>query len=156
LKNHPDLKQIERITRIMDSKFKIPGLPISFGLDPIIGLIPFAGDIITLVIQSMLALKMIRHGASGEVAARMFINIFLDTFLGSIPIIGSIIDLFFKANIRNLKLLQQHYEENKHRGSAKKVFIIFFLACITLVIATVAGLIFLIKWLWDLFAAYWS
>ena len=155
MKNHPDLKNIEKIARIMDSKFKIPGIPFSFGLEPIIGLIPFAGDLTTLVIQSMLALKMLRHGASGEVAVRMFINIFLDTLLGSIPILGAVIDFFFKANTKNLKLLKEHYHENKHTGSAKKVILVFFLACVSLIIATIIGLILLFKWIWDLLAAYW-
>lgn len=156
MKDHPDLKQIEQIARIMDSKFKIPGIPFSFGIEPIIGLIPFAGDLVTLVVQSMLALKMIRHGASGEVAVRMFFNIFLDTLLGSIPILGAIIDFFFKANTKNLKLLKEHYEEGKHRGSAKKIIIIFFLACSVLMIATTIGMILLLKWLWDLLSAYWA
>lgn len=148
MKKHPNLRHIEKAVRFLDSKFKIPGTPFRFGLDPIIGLIPFAGDIITLLVQGMLATEMLRCGASGRVAARMFINIFMDTLLGGVPVIGAIVDVFFKANTRNLKLLKEHYDEGKHKGSATKIVIIFISAIVGLLLIMTIGFIMLIRWIY--------
>lgn len=148
MKKHPNLRHIEKAVRFLDSKFKIPGTPFRFGLDPVIGLIPFAGDIITLLIQGMLATEMLRCGASGRVAARMFINILMDTLLGSIPVAGALIDIFFKANTRNLKLLKEHYEEGKHKGSATKVIVLFISAIAGLLLIVTIGFVMLIRWIY--------
>jgi len=148
LKKHPNLRHIEKAVRFLDSKFKIPGTPFRFGLDPVIGLIPFAGDIITLLIQGMLATEMLRCGASGRVAARMFINILMDTLLGSVPVAGALIDIFFKANTRNLKLLKEHYEEGKHKGSATKVIVLFISAIAGLLLIVTIGFVMLIRWIY--------
>ncbi len=150
MKKHPNLRHIEKAVRFLDSKFKIPGTPFRFGLDPIIGLIPFAGDIVTLLIQGMLATEMLRCGASGRVAARMFINILMDTLLGSVPVIGALIDIFFKANTRNLRLLKEHYEEGKHKGSATKVIVIFISAIAGLLLIVTIGFVMLIRWIYIL------
>lgn len=148
MKKHPNLRHIEKAVRFLDSKFKIPGTPFRFGLDPVIGLIPFAGDIITLLIQGMLATEMLRCGASGRVAARMFINILMDTLLGSVPVAGALIDIFFKANTRNLKLLKEHYEEGKHKGSATKVIVLFISAIAGLLLIVTIGFVMLIRWIY--------
>lgn len=148
MKKHPNLHHIEKAVRFLDSKFKIPGTPFRFGLDPVIGLIPFAGDIITLLIQGMLATEMLRSGASGRVAARMFINILMDTLLGSVPVIGALIDVFFKANTRNLQLLKEHYEEGRHKGSATRIIVLFIAAITGLLLIMTIGFVMLIRWLY--------
>ncbi len=148
LKKHPNLNHIEKAVHFLDSKYRIPGTPFRFGLDPILGIIPFAGDIVTLIIQGLLAVEMLRYGASGRVAARMFINILMDTLLGGIPIIGAIVDLLFKANTRNLRLLKEHYEEDKHKGSATKVVLLFIAAIVGLLLIATIGFILLIRWIY--------
>ncbi len=112
-----DLQRLEVLTDLLDSRFTIPGSRIRFGLDFLIGLIPFAGDVVTFAISGMLVAFMVRHGASGELLARMIGNILLDAILGSIPLIGDVFDLQFKANRRNLKLLKAYHERGRHRGS---------------------------------------
>ena len=72
--------------------------------------------------------------------AGMTINILIDTLIGAIPLIGDIFDIAFKANMRNLRLMQEHYEEGRHRGSAWKaivpVLIILFLIIVAIIWAT--------------------
>lgn len=63
------------------------------------------------------------NGASGFVLARMVLNIVIDSLFGSIPILGDIFDVAFKANQRNLELMQQHYVEGRHKGGAWKVIV---------------------------------
>ncbi|HRB69583.1 MAG TPA: DUF4112 domain-containing protein, partial [Chitinophagales bacterium] len=106
------------ITKLMDSQFKIPGTKITFGIDPIIGLVPWIGDLIDYCISAYLMVAMIRNGASGKVVAKMLRNITVDGLVGLIPFLGRIFDIFYKANRRNLILAVEHFEEGKHQGSA--------------------------------------
>lgn len=134
------LKQLSHLAKLMDAQFRIPGTGIRFGLDGIIGLIPGAGDLSTFAVSGYMLWIMAQNGASGYVLARMTINILIDTLIGAIPLIGDIFDIAFKANMRNLRLMQEHYEEGRHRGSAWKaivpVLIILFLIIVAIIWAT--------------------
>ncbi|WP_262915266.1 DUF4112 domain-containing protein [Niabella ginsengisoli] len=112
---------VRRITRLMDEQFSIGGF--KFGLDPILNLIPVAGDISGYIISISLIITMVKHGASGRLAAKMLVNATLDALIGAIPVLGWVFDFTYKANTRNLKLLSEHYTEGKHRGSARPVIV---------------------------------
>jgi hypothetical protein len=99
---------LERLAWLMDRAFVIPGTNLRVGLDAILGLIPGAGDLVTGLIQSALVLIAVRHyRVPRVVAARMAANVLIDTALGSIPLVGDAFDAVFKANTRNLALLQE-------------------------------------------------
>lgn len=116
-------KYLDSMTDLMDSRFRIPGTNIRFGLDFLIGLVPYAGDVFTFAFSGLLVVTMARNGASGMVVMKMLGNIVLDGVVGSVPIIGDLFDLGFKANRRNYYLLQEHYQEGKHGGSAIPVIL---------------------------------
>jgi len=116
------LKTVDTVAKLLDSQFKIPGTDFRFGLDAIAGLIPVGGDAVSFLASGALVLTMVRHGASGELAARMLGNIALDALLGSIPFLGDLFDVAFKANVRNVELLKAHYDEGKHAGSGWGIF----------------------------------
>jgi hypothetical protein len=118
-----DLKNLSVIAKLMDSQFRIPGTNVKFGLDALIGLIPGAGDLATFLISGYMVSVMAKNGASGFVLARMVLNIVIDSLVGAIPIIGDIFDVAFKANQRNMVLMQQHYMEGRHKGGAWKVIV---------------------------------
>lgn len=118
-----ELKQIEWLARWMDTKFRVPGTDFRFGLDGLLGLIPGVGDLSTFAISGYLVLLMARNGASGYVLARMILNIVVDAALGAIPIVGDLFDFVNKANVKNMRLMQQYYQHGRHRGSAWKVII---------------------------------
>ena len=120
---HRGLKHIDYLARLMDAQFRVPGTNFRFGLDAIIGLIPGGGDLSTFAVSGYMLWVMAKNGASGYVLARMVLNVLLDTIIGSIPIIGDVFDMFYKSNMRNLSLMQEHYREGRHRGSAWKVII---------------------------------
>ena len=117
------ITRLNRLAKLMDAQFRIPGTDIRFGLDGIIGLIPGGGDLSTFAVSGYMLWIMANNGASGLVLARMTLNILIDALFGSIPLLGDIFDIAFKANMRNVKLMQEHYEEGRHRGSAWKVII---------------------------------
>jgi hypothetical protein len=120
---HPRIRNLDALARIMDSQFRIPGSQIRFGMDSIIGLIPGVGDLISFFISAYIMSTASKLGASNYVMARMALNSGIDAIIGSIPLLGDIFDVGFKAIKRNIKLLQRHYKEGKHQGSAAKVFI---------------------------------
>lgn len=139
----PNLFWVEEMARLMDSRFRIPGTKFRFGLDPVLGLVPFAGDLASFAISGGLLLYMMRFGVSRKVVVLMLLNIILDSTIGSIPIIGHIFDFYYKANTRNLNLLRKHYKENKYQGSGNRIII-------TVAIILVA-IIFLMLWgVWEL------
>lgn len=117
------LRRMQSLAKLMDSQFRLPGTKFRFGLDAIIGLIPGGGDLSTFAVSGYLIWVMAHNGVSGFVLARMVLNVLVDSFLGMIPIIGDLFDFAFKANMRNVKLMQQYYEEGRHRGSAWKVIV---------------------------------
>ena len=137
-----DFKWIDKLSSFLDSKYKVPGTNFRFGIDPIIGLIPGLGDVTSFTFSSFLILLMAKKGASGKVVALMVLNVLLDTIIGSIPVIGTIFDFFYKANNRNVRLLKRHYEEGKYQGSGKGVLIA---TIVVLVVILVLLFIFLFK-----------
>ena len=144
---HPSIKSLARLAKLMDSQFTIPGTNMKFGLDALIGLVPGVGDFATFLISGMMLSVLAKNGASGFVLSRMTFNIVLDALLGSIPILGDLFDVGFKANERNLKLMREHYLEGRHRGSALKV-IIPLLLLLLIVVGVIAWLSYkLFAWL---------
>lgn len=132
-----DFKEIEWIAKLMDSQFSIPGTNFRFGLDGIIGLIPGAGDLSTFAVSAYLLTVMARNGASGYILARMILNVVIDALFGMIPILGDLFDIAFKANMRNLKLMKEHYTEGRHKGGAWKIIV----PVLLLLFLIVAGII---------------
>lgn len=133
-KRKKDFVWVERISYLLDNKFKIGGF--RFGLDPLLNLIPYAGQLISFGTSIILVLVMLRNGVGSKVAVKMLLNIMYDAFFGSIPFFGQIFDFFNKANQKNINLLREHYFENKHQGSAKAllltILIILLLSCVLL------------------------
>ncbi len=144
----PSLRKIARLVRLMDSQFRIPGTSITFGIDPIIGLIPGFGDLVDYGISIYLLIAMLQNGASGKSVAKMVVNSTIDAIVGLVPFLGRFFDVFYKANRRNLILAIEHFEEGKHQGSAWSV-ILPVLAVVTVIYIVLAILAyFMLKWIW--------
>lgn len=136
----PAIQWVEQLSRLMDSRFVIPGTNIRFGIDPILSLLPVFGDLITFIISGMLIYTMRNHGASRNVAIKMILNATMDTVIGAVPIVGTIFDVFYKANDRNIKLLKEHYFEGKHQGSGNGLLAIIAIGAVVLVAAAFYGI----------------
>lgn len=145
----PDLQKIARIVKLMDSSIKVPGTNITFGIEPIIGLIPVLGDVIDFGVSAWIMLVLMRNNASGRVKAKMLLNVGVDALLMFIPVLGNIIDFFYKANQRNLILALEHYEEGKHQGSAWPILLPVFLALFAMLAAIIAGTVWMFMLIWN-------
>ncbi len=133
----PRLNTVRRISRLLDEEFEIFGF--RFGLDPLLGMLPVAGDIGSYVISIALILTMLKHGVSGKVVMKMVGNVTLDALIGTIPVLGWIFDFAFKANKRNLRLLNNHYAYGKDEGGAIP-YILWILGIMLLVLVLIVYL----------------
>ncbi|MGB3800235.1 MAG: DUF4112 domain-containing protein [Lewinella sp.] len=147
----PQLRWVDTFSRALDTKFRIPGTDIRFGLDFILGLVPGAGDLLSMGMSGTLVATMARHGASPRLVARMVVNIVLDAVVGSVPIIGNIFDLVYKANYRNAKLMREYYDEGKHTGSVWPVVLGVVAAVLIAMVLVVWLTIAIFGWIFSLF-----
>jgi hypothetical protein len=144
-------KQLERLRRItwwMDEGIRIPGIGIRIGLDPIIGLIPGIGDAAGAILAGTIVVEAARTGISRFTLLRMAGNIALDSAIGAIPVIGDLFDAGWKANKKNLALLERHLESPPAAREADKRFVAFVgVAVVALSVAVAAGVAFLVYWM---------
>lgn len=93
------------LARLMDNAFRVPGLRARIGLDPLLGLIPGAGDALSALISMYIVIEGYRLGATPGQLTRMLANVAIDFAAGAIPILGDLFDWAYKANSRNLAIL---------------------------------------------------
>lgn len=109
--NHAkSLARLQRLARVMDTAWRIPFTRMRFGLDSVLGLVPGAGDAVGLLVSVYAMHQAHKLGAPGKLLLRMAVNAGVDAGLGTIPVVGDVFDMFFKANTRNLKLLTDFLE----------------------------------------------
>ncbi len=106
------LKRLKLLARFMDSGWVIPGTKVRFGADAVLGLLPVGGDVVATLVSLYVVVKAREMGVPNAVLAKMLANIAIDTGVGSVPVLGDIFDVFFKANIRNTDLLHDFIMKN--------------------------------------------
>ena len=99
---------IRVLARMLDSAVRIPGTEIMIGADSILGLVPVVGDIAGAALSGYIVVASARLGAPGSTLARMLINLGIDTVVGSVPVLGDMFDVGWRANMRNVELLDRH------------------------------------------------
>lgn len=110
------LRRLERLARLLDGRFGIPGTRLRFGLDGLVGLIPGAGDLVMALVALYPVVEAYRLGAPAHVVARMLANVGIDLGVGAVPVVGDLLDFLFKSNSRNVDLLRRHLDERRRRG----------------------------------------
>jgi len=102
------LNRIRKLSRLMDTSIRIPLTGFRIGIDPIIGLVPGAGDLISTAFSAYIIFLATRFGIPRQDLAKMVFNVGLETVVGTVPLVGDLFDAFYKSNIRNLAILEQH------------------------------------------------
>ncbi|MES2951841.1 MAG: DUF4112 domain-containing protein [Pseudomonadota bacterium] len=110
LRHQAALARLDRYATLMDTRFRVPGTRIGFGLDPIIGLLPGIGDALGLALSLYVVVEAVRLGVSKRVLFRMLRNVGLEVLVGVVPVLGDVFDIGFKANLRNAALLRSYIE----------------------------------------------
>lgn len=130
------LEALRGISRLLDSAFLVPGTNYRIGLDPILGLIPGLGDLVSPLFTIGLLWQGRDLGLPRVIQLRMIFNVTIDTLLGAVPLIGDLFDFAWKANDKNMALLEEYAYEEKP-ASAHDWFFVAGLTLLLLVTAAV-------------------
>ena len=111
-----ELRELRRVAWRMDALFFVPGTNLSVGLDNILGLIPVVGDVLTVTPSLYIIWRARQLGATPGALAYMLGNVALDVLVGMIPIVGDLYDVWWNANIRNVRLLEKNLARRADRA----------------------------------------
>ena len=104
-------QRLKRLAWLLDSSIPIPGTRLSVGIDALIGLVPFLGDLVGVLLSSSILVEAARIGVSRSVLARMALNVAVEGLAGLVPLAGDVFDAAWKANQRNVRLLDQWLDQ---------------------------------------------
>lgn len=134
--------RVQRLSKFLDNAIVIPGTSYRVGVDPLLGLFPGVGDYLGAFLSGYIVLEAARIGASRATIIRMIFNVIIDTIGGLIPGLGDIFDIFWKANSRNMVLLQKQLESGEKREKADWLFLGLLLLVLLLIVIGFASLSF--------------
>ena len=134
------LRNLERISSIMDSSIRLPG-GYRIGWDGIIGLIPGIGDLVGMGVSLYIMTGAMRLGASRMTMLRMLGNVALESFVGAIPVFGDLFDLAFKANSRNMQILNKQLSDPVTTKAQSSVRVLLWSTAAIIVILLISWLV---------------
>jgi hypothetical protein len=144
------IERLRRLAWLLDSSIPIPGTRLSIGLDALVGLVPFIGDLVGVAASSWILIEAARLGAGTRVLARMALNIAIEGVVGAIPIAGDVFDAAWKANQRNVRLLGEWLEQPRQAERSSGLVVLLVVVTLLGVAAlTLAAMLALLRWLVD-------
>jgi Domain of unknown function (DUF4112) len=144
------LARLRRISDLWDRAFGIPGTKWRVGLESLVGLLPVGGDVVGLGISIYILWQVVQFNLPKTILVRMVINIAIDALVGAVPILGDLFDVTWKANTKNVNLLESHLQQpNQSRRADRRFLWLLFggllLALVALAIAAVVVLTMVVK-----------
>jgi hypothetical protein len=131
-------KQLRRLAWLLDESIPLPG-GYRIGVDGILGLIPGVGDISTALLSSYVIYQARALGAPKSLLFRMGINVVLETIIGMVPLLGDLFDFYFKANLRNMALLDEFLQHPKITVRKSRIQAAGFVLLVTLLVGLVVS-----------------
>ncbi|EDX86875.1 hypothetical protein S7335_4582 [Synechococcus sp. PCC 7335] len=145
------LKRLQRMSHLLDKAIAIPGSGIRVGLDPILGLLPGGGDVVTGLLSVYIVFEAAKMGLPAQTLGRMGCNILLDVLSGMVPVLGDLFDVGWKANSQNVALIEKHMAAPVPSRAADKIFsIVVIVGLVSLVIGMAAVSIWVAGQVWTL------
>jgi hypothetical protein len=143
-------QRLKRLAWLLDSSIPIPGTRLSIGLDALIGLVPFLGDLVGVLLSSSILVEAARIGVSRSVLARMALNVAVEGLAGLVPLAGDVFDAAWKANQRNVRLLDQWLDQPRRAERSSFFLVGGIVAGLVTLVAICLLLGFLaLRWLMD-------
>jgi hypothetical protein len=144
------LARLRTVSDLWDRAFGIPGTQWRLGLESLVGLLPIGGDVVGLGISIYILWQVVQFNLPKTILVRMVFNIAIDALVGAVPILGDLFDMTWKANTKNVNLLESHLREPiKSRSADRRFLWLLFggllLALIALSILAVVVLIWAMK-----------
>jgi hypothetical protein len=132
------LARLHRYAWVLDNSIPVPGSKYRIGIDPIIGLVPGIGDAIGALLSMYIVVEGARSGLPRVILLRMGLNIAIELVLGTIPLFGNLFDMAWKANVRNVRLLER-YGQTPQKSLASSTFMLA--AIITALVLLMAAMV---------------
>ncbi|NBB24123.1 DUF4112 domain-containing protein [Porphyrobacter sp. SLTP] len=104
--------RVVAMEKLLERSFTIPGVNMPVGLDALIGLVPVLGEIVTTAMGAYIIWEARNLGLSKWKLARMGANVLFDTAIGAIPLVGDAVDLVFRSNTKNLRIILKHIDKH--------------------------------------------
>jgi hypothetical protein len=146
------MARLRRVGWLLDNSIPIPGTRYTLGIDQLIGLVPGIGDLIGGVLSLYIILEAARMGVPRGLLARMGWNVAVDTLVGEVPILGDLFDIGFKANIRNLALLDGFLQRpGEVRRASRRFATVIVVGLLLLTAGAIAFAVVLVRLLSGLF-----
>ncbi len=127
-------RRLARLAWWLDESIPLPGTNKRFGLDPLIGLIPGAGDVVGGLLSLWLVAEAARLGAPGRLLVRMLGNVLLESVVGLVPVLGDLFDFYWKANSRNRDLLESYIDHQLMPGQQGRTWLWLLLAIVAVML----------------------
>ncbi|MGB3210204.1 MAG: DUF4112 domain-containing protein [Desulforhopalus sp.] len=142
-------KRLTRLAWLLDNSIPLPVINYRIGLDAIIGIIPGIGDAIGILLSSYILGQAARIGLPKMVLLRMVFNVAIEAIVGIVPFIGDIFDMTWKANVRNVQLLEKYMEHPQKTNISNRFFILglFLMLIVFVVLMAILG-IYVLRWFW--------
>lgn len=146
------LKHLQQLSYLWDNSLGVPGTRWRLGLESLIGFIPYGGDALGVVMSCYIVWRAMEFGLPQSLLGQMLWNLLLDGLVGTVPMLGDIFDTTWKANTRNVRLLENHLQlPSTERKRANRGLVLLALLGMALLLLGIAGLsLFIFHWLWQL------
>ncbi|NET59629.1 MAG: DUF4112 domain-containing protein [Symploca sp. SIO2E6] len=142
------LRHLRQLSHLLDNAIPIPGTPYRFGLDPILGLLPGGGDFLSTIFSAYIVFKAAQIGISRSLLQQMVLNILVDTLSGTVPFLGDLVDVAWKANVKNIKLLEEHWDVPQAPQKTDWWFLVLLLGGLFLIMMVVVAIsVTILGWL---------
>ena len=142
------IPQLRRFAVWLDAGIAVPGTSIRVGLDPLLGLVPGLGDAAGALLAAWILVEAIRMGAPRATLARIASNIAIDALVGAVPVLGDVFDFVWKANLRNVALLERHAIDPAGAGKSDRLFVVLVVGTVVaLCLGLLVGGVVLTAWL---------
>ncbi|WP_123538530.1 DUF4112 domain-containing protein [Halosimplex salinum] len=104
------LERAQSVAHLLDEAVRIPGTPVRIGADPILGIAPVSGDLVAALASLYIVFKAVEVGVPTRSVVAMLGRITVEFVVGSVPVLGTILDAGWKVNKRNVDVMEAHVE----------------------------------------------
>jgi hypothetical protein len=143
-------RRLNWLAWLLDSSIPIPGTRFTVGLDALIGLFPVVGDLVGVFLSSYILKEAAALGAPRSILLRMAFNVGVEGLVGMIPFAGDVFDAAFKANQRNVRLLNAHLDHPAQAKRSSRAFVFWLSLAVIVFLVALSALGFLLaRWIWN-------
>jgi hypothetical protein len=140
----PRFTRLRSLKRFLDEAYRVPGTNIRFGWDALIGMVPWAGDVVTALFACAIIGQAHHMRVPRVVQLRMVMNVLVDVLVGLVPLFGDVADVFWKSNSKNFALLERHAAEPAAATTGDWLFVSAVVAAIVLIALIPLAVMYLI------------